>query len=138
MEPLDLSKRPPRSPRERLDDLVMMPRTIDKLRAKLPGGNTGSYKIAGFSEYVLKTIGVTEAELLEVVRAAKSDDDVAAWLRAHADMDKYAQVNEHFENYTFDRVKDQAGFDERYPVRRRLNLSHMFDILDADDREMFA
>src|ERR1700674_699505 len=89
MEPLDLTKRPPRGPREKLDGLVLMPRTIDKLRAMLPGGKLGAYKIPGFSARVLEKIGVKEDELLEAVRRASSDDDVAAWLRARADTSKY-------------------------------------------------
>ena len=41
MTPLDLTKQPPRSPRAPLGhlDLVMAARTVDKIRATLPGGN---------------------------------------------------------------------------------------------------
>ncbi|MBV8689631.1 MAG: DUF5069 domain-containing protein, partial [Candidatus Eremiobacteraeota bacterium] len=66
MEPLDLSKAPPRSPKLQLDGLVMLPRTIDKLRASLPGGNLGPYRIQGFSQRMLDAIGVTEGQLREV------------------------------------------------------------------------
>jgi hypothetical protein len=37
MKPLDLTKTPPRSPREQLVGLVFIPRMIDKMRALLPG-----------------------------------------------------------------------------------------------------
>ena len=47
MTPLDLSVSPPRSPYDELDGLVFMPRTIDKLRSMLPGGNPGEYFING-------------------------------------------------------------------------------------------
>ena len=77
MEPLDLTKRAPRGPRERLDGVVLMPRTIDKLRATQPGANLAGYKVSGFSSRMLEMIGVREADLLEVVRTASSDDDVA-------------------------------------------------------------
>jgi hypothetical protein len=43
MKPLDLTKTPPRSPREQLVGLVFIPRMIDKMRALLPGGNPGKY-----------------------------------------------------------------------------------------------
>src|SRR5580704_16922247 len=41
METIDLTTQPPRSPYQKMAGLYMMPRTIDKLRAKLPGGNIG-------------------------------------------------------------------------------------------------
>ena len=60
MEPLDLTQRPPRSPRLLLGDLelLMIGRTVDKLRATLPGGNIGLYKIDGFSSRLLKAMGI--------------------------------------------------------------------------------
>lgn len=45
MTPLDLTRIPPRSPREQLDGLVMLPRMIDIARAKLPGGAVGSTRL---------------------------------------------------------------------------------------------
>ncbi len=38
MESLDLSRRPPRGPRERLVGCMFLARTVDKLRAQLPWG----------------------------------------------------------------------------------------------------
>jgi hypothetical protein len=46
MDPLDLTVTPPRSPYQMLEGLYMLPRTIDKLRAKLPGGIVNE-KLAG-------------------------------------------------------------------------------------------
>ena len=47
MDALDLTKRPPRSPRDLLPglDLLMAARTVDKIRATLAGGNIGEYQI---------------------------------------------------------------------------------------------
>lgn len=135
MEPLDLSKRAPRSPRERLDGVVLVPRTIDKLRASLPGGNLGGYKVPGFSTRMLEMIGVSEADLLGAVRSASSDADVAAWLRAHADTSAYPRVNEHFERLTTEGLADPEDYHRRYPIARRLGLTNLFDVLEADDRE---
>jgi hypothetical protein len=45
MTALDLTKAPPRSPREELRGLCMLPRMIDIARAKLPGGDVGEYQI---------------------------------------------------------------------------------------------
>jgi hypothetical protein len=137
MEPLDLTKRPPRGPREQLDGLILMPRTIDKVRSTLPGGNPGSYKVAGFSARLLERLGVKEEDLREAVRGASSDQDVAIWLRAHTEADRYPEHNAFFESLVHEKLKDPAGFDERYPVRKRLGLSKLLDVLEADDRESF-
>lgn len=138
MKPLDLSKRPPRSPREKLDGLYMLPRTIDKLRAKLPGGNIGPYKIDGMSKRLLELLSIEEAQLQDVVEHASADDDVAAWLRQNADRSKDAEINERLSRRSYEDSADKAAFDEKYPVRARLGLSNVFDVLDADDREMFG
>ncbi len=53
MDALDLTTHPPRSPNLRLGGLLMLARTIDKLRASLPGGNLGVYYIRGFSATML-------------------------------------------------------------------------------------
>lgn len=118
--------------------VVLLPRTIDKLRASLPGGNLGAYKIPGFSTRLLEMLGVTEDEMLEAVRRASSDDDVAAWLRSRVDPKKYEQVNQHFENLTVESLKDPQDYDRRYPIRKRLGLTNLLDVLEADDRESFA
>jgi len=138
MEPLDLTKAPPRSPKAQLDGLAMLPRTIDKLRATLPGGKPGVYKISGFSERMLETIGVNEDDLREAVRTAQSDDDVARWLREHADAGKYAKFNDYILKRSVDDVNDKAAFMERYPIlKKRPDIYYLADMLEADDAEMF-
>jgi Domain of unknown function (DUF5069) len=96
MKPLDLTKTSPRSPREQLVGLVFIPRTIDKMRALLPGGNPGKYHVDGASLGLLGRIGVDPAQLQEVVASAESDADVAAWLLEHADLSQSAAINERF------------------------------------------
>jgi len=138
MEPLDLTRRPPRSPKEELDGLVMLPRTIDKMRATLPGGNPGQYRIKGFSSRLLDAIGVSEDDFRDAVASAQTDEDVAKWLREHADVSKYAEVSKTLRERTIDRIEDKAGFAERYPIiKQRPDLYYHFDILEADDAEMF-
>jgi len=96
MKPLDLTKTSPRSPREQLVGLVFIPRTIDKMRALLPGGNPGKYHVEGASLALLEGIGADPAQFQEVVASAASDADVAAWLQEHADLSQSASINERF------------------------------------------
>src|SRR5882757_5461101 len=63
MTPLDLTKGRPRTPQDQLDDLAFFPRTIDKARASLPGGNKGDYNVApGISDQFLKHFGLPRAD----------------------------------------------------------------------------
>ena len=137
MEPLDLTKQAPRSAWVQLDGLYMMPRTIDKLRAKLPGGASGQYHIKGFSERLLEAIGVTEGQLQEVVARAASDDDVAAWLREHADTSKYGDINERLSNRSYDDVVDKESFNKKYPGAAASKSNRLFDLMDEDDAANF-
>src|SRR6478752_3292922 len=81
MAPLDLTERPPRSPREELGGLCMVARMIDVARAKLPGGNVGEYQIGrGLSGIVLRHFGIEAAEFVEWVSNARDDEDAVAQL----------------------------------------------------------
>ncbi|MGC2634867.1 MAG: DUF5069 domain-containing protein [Candidatus Cybelea sp.] len=96
MKPLNLTKTAPRSPREQLVGLVFIPRTIDKMRALLPGGNTGKYHVDGASLALLEQIGVDPVQFQELVASAASDADIAAWLQERADLSQCAGINERF------------------------------------------
>jgi hypothetical protein len=141
MDALDLTRRPPRSPRELLPnlDLLMMARTVDKLRATLPGGNIGSYQIPGFSARLLQALEISEDRLRQAVAAAGSDDDVVAWIREHSDPGRYAGANEAL---LARRIRDRIGdadFDLKYPNAKNLPPEMpLLDFLITDDRESFG
>jgi hypothetical protein len=139
MEPLDLTKRPPRSPREHLGGLVMLARTIDKLRATLPGGNPGAYYIPGFSSRLLTALGVEESDLRDAVANAANDDDVVQWVRRHSDPSRYDEINASFESRRIrDRIND-ADFLPKYPFAKDLPLDlPLLDMLDRDDAAAFS
>ena len=84
MEPLDLSKGRPRATRAELSGILFLPRSIDKFRASLPGGNLAGYTIEGFTGRMLKNLGISPEALRGVVAEAKTDEDVASYVREHA------------------------------------------------------
>jgi hypothetical protein len=138
MDSLDLSTRPPRSPSERLGGLLMLARTIDKLRATLPGGNLGPYYMRGFSATMLEQLGIEEEVLRGVVAQAKSDDDVLAYVREHSDESTYEGINALMMSR---RIADRIGdpeFVARYPSIATLPREMpLLEMLDHDDRAMF-
>lgn len=144
MEPLDLSACPPRSCYEELDGLMFMPRTIDKLRALLPGGNPGVYlinaQILGMSGYLLQRLGITESALSAVVAAARNETEVAAWLRANTDASQYPAINETLRRLRPKHAEDEAWFRDFYAevLAADPQLEYILDIIEADDRRMFG
>jgi hypothetical protein len=84
MEPLDLTTTRPRKTRDALAGITFLPRSIDKVRASLPGGKLNGYTIEGFTSRMLDNLGITEDAMRDAVVAAKSDDDVAAFVQEHA------------------------------------------------------
>lgn len=141
MDALDLTTRPPRGPREPLGDLdlLMIARTVDKLRATLPGGNIGSYQITGFSSRLLDKLGIAEALLRAAIVRADSDAQVAAWIREHSDPSLYPEINARLEGQTIGERLGDAEFVERYPIVKRLPPeTPRIDMLTADDQEMFG
>ncbi len=143
MQPLDLRARPPRSGYVELDGLMVMPRTIDKLRAMLPGGDPGVYfingRIKGISGYLLERLGIAEADLLKAVARAQSEDDVAGWLREHADASQYPEINATLRRIRPKHTQDEAYFRDEYAetLREHPELEFVIDIVDADDKRLF-
>ncbi len=138
MQPLDLTTRPPRGPRETLAGLAFMPRTIDKLRAEMPGGNMGKYfnRPDGLSAVLCKRIGVDMEELRAVVAGAKDEDEVAAWLRERVDPTAAAETSAKLATMNIDRLPPefQERVRENHPVlAHRPELKTFFEIFEADD-----
>jgi hypothetical protein len=138
MEALDLTKAPPRSPYPELGGLLMLARTIDKLRAMLPGGNIGAYQIDGFSRRMLQALGIPEDDLRSVIALAGSDDEVAAWVRKHSDPSKYGEINAALESITVGQRLDRPEFVQRYPVAKTLpHETTLLRMLEMDDAKSF-
>jgi hypothetical protein len=123
-----------------------MPRTIDKLRAKLSGGKSGAYSITtpfrpGLSIVLLEGIGVTEEHLLQRVREATTEDEIADWLRKNADLSSVAAMNERLLSPRIEdvlRFIPAATFNKIYPAAEKMTkTSPMFEVLLEDDRLMF-
>ena len=139
MPPLDLTNAPPRSPRERLRGLCMLPRMIDIARAMLPGGNVGQYQIGrGMSSAVFRAFGVSTAQFIDVVRRASTDDDVAAWLCSQSSV-AAAALSRRLTNLTVADVPEELRADfQRFYGRDHPADRYVFDILEADDARTFA
>jgi hypothetical protein len=141
MEPLDLTKAPPRAPRTPLAglDLIMAGRTVDKMRATLPGGNLGAYQIAGFSSRLLEALGIGEDDFRDRVAAASSDADVANWLREKVTPEQISAFNTSISARRVEHRIDDADFIKKYPhvVNLKRDMA-LVDMLPLDDEIAFG
>ena len=126
----------------------MLQRTIDKMRAKLPGGNLGPYTIRGstnvlpgLSLVLLDGIGVTDEQLFEIVAWAYSENDVGQWLLQNADLSHIDSLNQKLLGR---RIEDIAAvvpmetLTKVYPFIQAMPKSTpTFDVILEDDRQMF-
>jgi carboxymethylenebutenolidase len=138
MNPLDLRTRPPRGPRETMLGFYFLPRTVDKLRAELPGGYLGDYlnHDAGFSAYVVRRLGLDMNEFRDAVASAPDEAAVIAWLAARLDAAFAPTLNAKLETFVVERMSsdDRALMRRRHPVMAsRPDLTKLLDVLEADD-----
>ena len=143
MLPLDLRRQPPRGPRETMLGFYFLPRTIDKLRAELSGGNLGAYMNhdTGFSAYVIRRLGLNMEDLREVVAQAPDEPAVLEWLAARIDTSAAPALNAKLETFVVERMtpRDQVLVRQRHPVMaNQPELSKILDVLEADDRLTFG
>jgi hypothetical protein len=116
----------------------MMARTVDKLRAELPGGVSGEFHYNGFSERLLNDLGIAHDDLLAIVATADSDDEIAAWIMAKSDTGKYATLNEQMLSRKLDDT-NREHLTKKYPVLlEHPDISLLFDLIDADDAAIFG
>ena len=143
MTPLDLRTHRPRSVRATILGFYLVPRTIDKLRAELPGGDLGAYvnHDTGFSAYIVRRMGLEMNDFRNAVATAPDEEAVIAWLAARIDASLAPTVNAKLESFVVERMsaEDQALLRERHPVMaQRPDLTAILDILEADDELTFA
>jgi len=144
LEPLDLTKAPPRGARETALGLMFLPRTIDKMRANLPGGNLNGYLVEysrGLSAFVLKRVGVDLAALQAVVASAASEEEVLAWFERHADLSDVAGINAKLESLSLERLtdEDRAMVHRVHPsIVGQPGISTFFEMFEFDDARVGA
>jgi hypothetical protein len=142
MTPLDLRSHAPRGPRETMLGFYFLPRTVDKLRAELPGGHPGAYinEDRGFSAYVVRRMGLNMNEFRQAVADAADEAAVEKWLADRVDAGAATALNAKFESFIVERMsaQDQELVRQLHPVMgRRPELSKILDILQADDEDAF-
>src|SRR3954471_17733505 len=140
MTPLDLTQTPPRSPRQEIGGLCMLPRMIDVARAKLPGGKIGTYQIGrGMSRLVLAHLEITADEFVDVVAKAANEDEVVAKFADKRTPADNRMLNVRLRRITVADVPDdlRKSFERFYGADLPAN-KRVFDVLEEDDARAFG
>ena len=146
MEPLYLSKQPPRPCREALDGIAFLPRAVDKARASLAGGSLGDYfvtrdDVRTLSGLFFRRLGISEADFTEWVASAAAEAGVAAKVRTVADQATIDAWNVLLANIRVADVDPHTrGFLERaYGTGLDIEPDELLiDVIERDDARSFA
>ena len=118
----------------------MLPRMIDVARAKLPGGDLGTYQIGrGMSGLVLAHLGISVDEFVECVREATTDEEVAARFCGNRATAENRMLNLRLRRITVGDVPaDLRPSFERFYGADLPGARRVFDILEEDDARAFG
>jgi hypothetical protein len=135
---LDLTQNYPRSVHEKLFDLVQIGRTIDKGKAAAHG-NVGEYHYnCSMDQAVFGFLGIDHEALLDVIKNAKGDDEIYAYVKSFIDKkspEEIARWNREWLTKKptgesleyFLQLRDQLAPD-------RTDVTSWADLLDLDEK----
>ncbi len=139
----DLSKQAPHSPRERLSDFVLACRAVDKCRASI-AGTLGEYHYdCPMDKMLFAFKGITGEEFKSAVQAAKTTEQVGAWLLANGTSKTPAEIKAWSDKVEQSRLSEdpaKRAFFEESCTKLGLDpkKATTFDWLEADDRASFG
>ncbi len=143
MKAKDLSKEPPRSPRVRIRDYVILARAIDKCRAKLAGTYGGYHYNCPLDNYLFNFKGVTGFEFKREVARGVSDEEIGIWLDEQGvpkTPEEICQWSDSMETYSLFHNPERRDYFIKECGALGLDpaQSTVFDLLEADDRATFG
>ena len=144
MNTLDLTQRPPRSPRVRLGGYAMLARVIDKARALL-AGTIGDYKYNNpMDQHLFAFTGIAADALLEQAKTGAGDWALLGWVNENATPKRAAHEIRSWTSWLETMPVGEAEDLEWFAAQaKRINpartdLQTIMDYLDADDHVSFG
>ena len=142
---LDLTQRPPRSPRTRLGGYVLLARMLDKGRATLVGKN-GEYNYnCPVDQHLLRFLGLDPDQLLAQLKTGQGDGEILEWIAAHAKHPRAPWEIQQWSDFQDRRGPDSDAetlqFFAEYVgklTKTREDLKTWADVLDLDDFVSFG
>lgn len=141
---LDLTMRPPRSPRVRLGGYVCLPRLLDKGRAHLVG-KAGDYRYnCPLDQRWFAFAGLSADALLAEIAKEKGDGELLAWITENAACRRAPWEIAAWSAYMEARAPGDAESHEIFAEKTRKlapfreDIVTWFDLLDLDDYVSFG
>jgi hypothetical protein len=137
---MDLTKNFPRSPRQRVEGIAMLARTIDKARAK-EAGRLGEYIYdCPMDRKLFTTLATTQDEFSSVVSRSKGDEGVVAWLRQRTrpSADEIEAHNLAIENWKPSSPQGRARFEAQRDLIApgRSDAESWTDLIEIEEGRM--
>tara|TARA_B100001146_G_C15967326_1_gene342539 strand:+ start:54 stop:473 length:420 start_codon:yes stop_codon:yes gene_type:complete len=135
---VDLTKNFPRSPYEKVDDYMMLGRTIDKAHATLQG-LLGEYMYdCPLDKRLFGFLGISAHQLLELVENSENDEDVADSLKTiqvERNTEEIKQFNDQILESGPNDDESQVYFERlrQKHAPDRSDISSWFDIIEAEE-----
>lgn len=146
MATIDLTQRPPRSPRLTLGGYVLLPRSLDKCRAGL-AGKIGEYRYGAQSmdRHFFNFTGIDPEALKAEVATGKGDGEILAWVQANSKTPREPWEIAQWSAYHLQRTPDSdaetlqefAASVAKFSTTRE-DIKTWFDLLDIDDHVSFG
>jgi hypothetical protein len=142
MNIIDLTQRPPRSPRVKLGGYAILPRMLDKGRAQL-AGKSGEYHFAcPLDQRFLSFTSLSAEDVSNLLKQGKSDTEILAWIRERVNKNEWEITA--WSEYQATRgpsdTESRQYFNESVQklAPNRDDLVAWFDLLDLDDHVSFG
>ena len=142
---MNLTQRPPRSPRTRLGGYVLLPRLIDKCRAELAGTSGEFHYNCPLDQRFFNFTGVDHEALKSEVAKGLGDGELLAWVQANAPLKRedweIAQWSAFREAAVPSDNETREFFNEQVAGvggAEREDIGTWFDYLDLDDHVTFG
>lgn len=144
MPRVDLTLRPPRSPRVRLGGFVILPRILDKGRASLIGKNGEYHFNCPLDAHFFRFVGIEADALKRQLALGKGDGEILQWIHANSRSQPNPWQIATWSNYHEFRVPtdlESREFFHEYHKGvgpQREDIAGWFDVLDLDDYVSFG
>lgn len=141
---MDLTTRPPRSPRVRLGGFVILPRMLDKGRAQLVGKNGEYHYNCPLDEHFINFTGIDADALLLELKAGKGDGEILEWITSHSKNKSSELEILAWSSWQETRVPSSVENREyMHEAQKKIapsrgDISGWFDLLDVDDFVTFG
>jgi hypothetical protein len=140
---LDLTKRFPRSPREKLADYVIAARCLDKCRSVLAGKAGEYHSGCPLDLFFLEFVGIGYDAFKDFVATGATDEEVATWIQKNAKERPRTEIiawNNDWRGKRLSELPDklQEYMEDYIPkfVPRNRPVYFFFDVYDLEEQRI--